>query len=171
MSFVYFLDVIILFPLMWAFYLLWRERKVFLSLVPFIIGIVFSIVARLCEVLTGLPTFYELVGGSFEKPSVDLVLNTVGNFADVFAILFFIVGFTKTIKSQYRKDRMITKLESLLPICAECKQYRAEDGVWHPIEQYLEESGAPKLTHGLCPVCAGKMLEEVKKLRAAQSIE
>jgi hypothetical protein len=169
MSLALFLDVIVLFPLMGSFYLLWRERKTFHSLVPFIIGIVFSIVARLCEALTELPTFYVSFLEGVDKPSVDLVMNIVGNFADVLAILFFIIGFTKTIRAQYRRERRIQNLESLLPICASCKQYRAEDGAWHPIEQYLEESGAPMLTHGICPVCAGKMLEEAKKLREIRS--
>jgi hypothetical protein len=171
MNLVVFLDVIILVPLIGSFYLLWRERKTFLSLVPFIIGIIFSIVARLCEVLTEHPTFNLSYFFGFEKPSVDLVMNIVGNFADVFAILFFTVGFIKTIRTQQHSERMIQNLESLLPICANCKQYRTEDGVWHPIEQYLEETGAPTLTHGICPVCAGKMLEEAKNLRGVRSIK
>ena len=48
-------------------------------------------------------------------------------------------------------------LEQLLPLCANCKKYRTADGQWLPIEKYLVDSGAPTLTHGICPDCAEKL--------------
>lgn len=44
-------------------------------------------------------------------------------------------------------------LESLIPVCAHCKQIRDEDGSWHEPEVYLREQFQMKFTHGICPAC------------------
>ena len=165
MDIVFSLDVIVLFPLMWSFYLLWRERKNFQSLRPIIIGVFFLFVARGSEVLIEHPTFHISNYINLEKQSFDLVMSIIGNFADVFAVLFLIIGFIQTIRSHRVQEKRIHNLESLLPICSTCKQYRTEDGTWHPIEQYIKESGGPDITHSLCPTCVSQMREVVNKLK------
>jgi DNA-binding NtrC family response regulator len=47
----------------------------------------------------------------------------------------------------------VKRLSGLLPICSGCKQIRAADGTWQPIEQYLFEHSEVQFTHGLCPKC------------------
>jgi hypothetical protein len=165
MNIVFLLDVIILFPLIWSFYLLWRERKNFQSLRPIIMGVFFLFVARISEVLTEHPTFHVSNFFNVERQSFDLIMMIIGNFADVFAVLFLIMGFIQTIRSYRVQEKKIHNLESLLPLCSQCKQYRIGDGTWHPIEQYLEETGAPPITHGLCPACTSQMREVVKRLK------
>ena len=67
--------------------------------------------------------------------------------------MFLIVaGFIQTIRFEREEKGRINALEAILPICAWCKKYRAEDGEWLPIEQYLSESGR-ELSHGICPSC------------------
>jgi type IV secretory pathway VirB2 component (pilin) len=165
MNIVFLLDVIVLFPLMWSFYLLWRERKNFQSLRPIIIGVVFLFVARISEVLIEHPTFHISNYLNVERPSFDIIMSIAGNFADVFAVLFLIIGFIQTIRSHRVQDETIHNLESLLPVCSTCKQYRTEDGTWHPIEQYIMERGGPDITHSLCPACTSQMREVIKKLK------
>lgn len=169
MNIVFFLDVLVLVPLAWSFYLLWRERKI-LSLRPIIWGIIFLFVARISEVLTEHPTFHISNYLKLDRQSFDLVMNITGNFADVLAVLFLIMGFIQTIRSHHTKEKMIHDLESLLPLCSKCKSYRNVDGAWHPIEQYLKESGAPAITHSLCPACASQMLEVARGLRKAKEM-
>jgi hypothetical protein len=169
MNLVFFLDVMVLVPLAWSFYLLWRERKV-LSLRPIIWGIIFLFVARISEVLTEHPTFHISNYLNLDRQSFDLVMSIIGNFADVLAVLFLIMGFIRTIRSHRAKDKIIHDLESLLPLCSRCKQYRTVDGAWHPIEQYLKESGVPAITHSLCPACAAQVLEVARSLRKAKEM-
>ena len=169
MSLVFFLDVIVLVPLTLSFYLLWRERKI-LSIRPIIWGVVFLFVARVTEVLTEHPTFHVFNYLNLDRQSFDLVMSITGNFADVLAVLFLIVGFIRTIRSHRAKDKIIHDLESLLPLCSKCKQYRTVDGAWHPIEQYLKESGAPEITHSLCSACASQVFEVARSLRKAKEM-
>jgi len=57
-------------------------------------------------------------------------------------------------------------LERMLPLCSNCKKYRTEEGKWLPIEKYLIDSGAPKLSHGICPDCTALLYgDRLKKKR------
>jgi len=83
-------------------------------------------------------------------------MTNTGNICDVVGILFLIYGFLKTIEFQKKEAKRIQDLETLLPLCAWCKKFRTEHGEWKPIEVYLHDSGAPTITHGICPECAAK---------------
>jgi hypothetical protein len=165
MFLVFVLDVFVLFPLAWVFYVLWSDRINFRSFVPIIASVAFLFCARLCEVLVEYPTIYNAGLLRFSREDFSLVVVIVGGFADVLGVLFLVTGFLRAIKTQQTQEGIIIDLEALLPICAYCKKYRSEDGVWHPIEKYLHDMGAPKMTHDMCPECAIKMEEEIKKLK------
>jgi PAS domain S-box-containing protein len=47
----------------------------------------------------------------------------------------------------------IRKLSGLLPICAECKRIRNDQGYWQRVESYIHTHTNVKFTHGLCPAC------------------
>jgi hypothetical protein len=49
--------------------------------------------------------------------------------------------------------RQIRYLEGFLPVCSFCKSIRAGEA-WVPIEEYMREHTALKMTHSLCPRCA-----------------
>ncbi len=164
MTFVVVLDILVLFPLAWAFHLLWRERRKFRSLLPIIVSVVFLFVARLCEVLVEHPTMHIFRLFGFPREPYFVVVTVIGGFADVLGVLFLVTGFIQTIRARRAQEKIIRELESLLPICSGCKKYKAEDGTWHPIEKYLLNSGSPEITHGLCPDCAAAMCEEIKYL-------
>jgi len=53
-----------------------------------------------------------------------------------------------------RTRRVIT---GLVPICAECKRIRNDQGAWEPVEQYVGEHSEAKFTHGLCPHCLERL--------------
>jgi len=165
MTFVALLDIIVLFPLAWAFYLLWGERRKFRSLLPIIVSVVFLFAARLCEVLVEHPTIHIFRLFGFPREPYSVIVTVIGGFADVLGVLFLVTGFVQTIRVRRAQEKVIHDLESLLPICSGCKKYKAEDGTWHPIERYLLDSGSPEVTHGLCPDCASKMSEEFAYLK------
>ncbi len=57
----------------------------------------------------------------------------------------------------YRKQ-----LAGLLPICAQCKKIRDDEGYWEQIESFLSVRSDLVFSHGLCPPCADDALAELK---------
>lgn len=51
----------------------------------------------------------------------------------------------------------IKTLRGLLPICAQCKSIRNDEGFWNSIEEYINENTATKLSHSVCPDCMDKL--------------
>ena len=54
----------------------------------------------------------------------------------------------------------IRVLQGLLPICAQCKKIRDAEGTWQHLEVYIGEHSNARFSHGYCPECARKVLEE-----------
>ena len=57
----------------------------------------------------------------------------------------------------------VKTLTGLLPICATCKKIRDDSGYWSQVEVFIKEHSNATFTHGICPACAKKMLEELKE--------
>jgi PAS domain-containing protein len=49
--------------------------------------------------------------------------------------------------------RRVTQLEGLLPICANCRSVRDDEGSWRSIEEYIGSRIPLEFTHGICPSC------------------
>ncbi|MCB0222379.1 MAG: response regulator [Anaerolineae bacterium] len=47
----------------------------------------------------------------------------------------------------------IKTLKGLLPICAQCKKIRDDEGYWHEVEVYIREHSDADFSHGICPSC------------------
>lgn len=47
----------------------------------------------------------------------------------------------------------IRVLHGILPICANCKKIRDDDGYWHQVDVYLSEHSEVDFSHGICPDC------------------
>jgi hypothetical protein len=160
MSYTFLPDVASFFLLCWTFVLLWTQRKQFQSLTPVAIAVVFLSIGRIADVILELSiSRYSSSPLGWKRESFDLIMTNAGNICDVIGILFLIYGFFKTIEFQKKEEKRIEDLEILLPLCAWCKKYRSENGEWKPIEEYLSDSGAPAVTHGICPECASKQLD------------
>lgn len=55
-------------------------------------------------------------------------------------------------------------LEELLPICANCKKVRDDQGYWSQIDDYLRQRAAVEFTHGICPECDTKLYGHLREL-------
>lgn len=63
----------------------------------------------------------------------------------------------------------ISKLEGMLPICANCKKVRVEAGPstpeggedWVVIERYIEQRMDARFTHSICPECIKKLYPDL----------
>jgi len=51
-------------------------------------------------------------------------------------------------------------LQGILPICASCKKIRSEQNEWQQMEVYISAHSKAQFSHGLCPECAKRYLEE-----------
>lgn len=65
-------------------------------------------------------------------------------------------GTSMDITDRKRAEAQIRVLEGILPICANCKRIRGDDGTWEAVESYVRERTNAEFTHGLCPDCARK---------------
>jgi hypothetical protein len=55
----------------------------------------------------------------------------------------------------------IKTLHGILPICLGCKKILDDEGAWEQLEVYIKEHSEAEFSHGYCPECAKKALEEV----------
>ena len=65
------------------------------------------------------------------------------------------------------KERLLKEnkiLRGLLPICADCKKIRDDQGQWWPIEQYIASRTEANFTHTLCPICKERAMDQARKL-------
>ena len=64
---------------------------------------------------------------------------------------------------EIRVDDAIKKLKILrgfLPICANCKNIRDEQGYWHAVEDYVASRSEVNFSHGICPICFKQLYPE-----------
>ena len=90
-------------------------------------------------------------------------------FRSVILFLFIIFGLiTGNIISRLEEAlRNVKILTGLLPICANCKKIRDDEGYWQQIEEYIKEHSEADFTHGICNECVKelypKYLQEFEK--------
>ncbi|MDX9720641.1 MAG: PAS domain-containing protein [Myxococcota bacterium] len=59
----------------------------------------------------------------------------------------------------------VKTLTGLLPICANCKMIRDDQGYWKQLEVYISEHSDADFSHGICPDCARRVSEQVMAQR------
>ena len=65
-----------------------------------------------------------------------------------------------TARLQKALDNIQT-LEGLLPICANCKNIRNDNGYWQKVEVYIRQHSKAKFSHSICPECAHRLYPEL----------
>ncbi len=51
----------------------------------------------------------------------------------------------------------ISVLRGILPICANCKKIRDDEGHWQELEAYIGQRSGAEFSHGICPDCFRKL--------------
>jgi PAS domain S-box-containing protein len=59
-----------------------------------------------------------------------------------------------------QREKELAELRGLLPICANCKSIRDDQGTWHTLEEYIKEHSSTDFTHGICPACRKMLMGE-----------
>jgi sigma-B regulation protein RsbU (phosphoserine phosphatase) len=55
----------------------------------------------------------------------------------------------------------IKRLTGLLPICSYCKRIRSDNDYWEQVESYITDHTDALFSHGICPSCLAKAMEEL----------
>jgi YesN/AraC family two-component response regulator len=63
----------------------------------------------------------------------------------------------------------IKVLSGLLPICANCKSIRNDQGYWEAVEEYITEKTEAHFSHSLCPSCIDKLYPDFKPKKKNQT--
>ncbi len=56
----------------------------------------------------------------------------------------------------------IKTLRGIIPICSYCKKIRDDKGAWEMIESYICEHSDAQFSHGICPECLEKQMEDME---------
>jgi PAS domain S-box-containing protein len=51
----------------------------------------------------------------------------------------------------------IKTLKGIVPICANCKKVRDDQGYWEQVESYISRNSDARFSHGVCPDCIEKL--------------
>ncbi|MEN8188465.1 MAG: PAS domain-containing protein [Thermodesulfobacteriota bacterium] len=62
----------------------------------------------------------------------------------------------------------IKTLRELIPICANCKKIKNDEGYWQQVEQYFTEHAKIEFSHGLCTECIDELYGEDEWYRHAK---
>lgn len=63
----------------------------------------------------------------------------------------------------------VKTLHGLIPICAECKKIRDDQGYWQQVEDYVHEHSEAVFSHSLCPTCLAKAKAEFEAYQNQQA--
>ena len=55
----------------------------------------------------------------------------------------------------------IKTLRGILPICANCKKIRDDQGYWQQVEVYIHDHTDAQFSHGICPECIRKLYPDM----------
>jgi ABC-type amino acid transport substrate-binding protein len=55
----------------------------------------------------------------------------------------------------------IKTLRGIIPICSYCKKIRDDKGMWNQLEAYLDSHSDAEFSHGACPECFSKAMEDI----------
>jgi tetratricopeptide (TPR) repeat protein len=73
----------------------------------------------------------------------------------------------KNVELQTALDK-VKQLSGLLPICANCKKIRDDEGYWHDVAAYIRSHSEADFTHSMCPTCYEILYPESYKKRTRQ---
>jgi hypothetical protein len=55
----------------------------------------------------------------------------------------------------------VRTLRGLIPICANCKSIRDDQGYWQQLEIYIQDHSDAVFSHGICPDCFQKLYPDM----------
>jgi hypothetical protein len=80
--------------------------------------------------------------------------------------IFSVTGLVSLNMQRLEQDlassqREVSLLSGLLPICANCKRIRDDQGYWHQVEAYISTHSEAEFSHGICPQCIRELYPDI----------
>jgi DNA-binding response OmpR family regulator len=69
---------------------------------------------------------------------------------------------TAELLARVKTHLEIGYLRNLIPICANCKKVRDEEGLWNQVEVYIQKYTNTQFSHGICDDCAEELYGDSK---------
>ncbi len=107
----------------------------------------------------------ELAAGSGKKADGESPVEaSMGAF--VFRVVISDISRLKQAEEALQKALIddIRTLRGILPICANCKKIRDDQGYWSQVEVYIRDHTEAEFSHGICPECVEKHYPQMKKV-------
>jgi phosphoserine phosphatase RsbU/P len=79
---------------------------------------------------------------------------------------------TLVLESEFLQDALshLRDGPSIVPICSVCRRVRDEQGSWTTAEAFVESHTGVRFTHGLCPPCVRKALDDARDPRTGEPL-
>lgn len=74
------------------------------------------------------------------------------------------------IELKKAKEEIVT-LQGIIPICANCKKIRNEEGAWEQMEKYISKHSNALFSHGICIDCARKLYGDQEWITKLEELE
>ncbi len=100
----------------------------------------------------------DIIAG-FKLGAVDYITKPF-NSHELLARVKTHVTLQQTIKQLKSALQEVRTLKGLLPICANCKKVRDDEGYWQTVEKYISTKTDARFTHSICPDCLKDLYPE-----------
>lgn len=141
-----------------------------ISITAWFFGIKSAIIASIISSLVWY--FADNLSGHIYSSNLYLVWNTSSRLVSFMIIAWTFSKVRSLFLSEEKKTEELQKalseiktLEAFLSICCVCKKIRNEEGKWQQIESYISNHSETKFSHGYCPECAKKAMQEVGSIQ------
>ena len=109
----------------------------------------------------------DALTGHLYSSQVHAVWNTMIRLISFLAIGWSVSTLQRALDREKKVINQLSKslseikvLQAFLPICAECKRIRDDQGVWQHIEVYIGQHTNTRFSHGYCPDCYKRAVEQ-----------
>jgi integral membrane sensor domain MASE1 len=108
-----------------------------------------------------------------ESPAA-LLLRTQGTLG-MFSVCVLLLAATVSERRQAEGHRIATlaelqkalaeikTLRGFIPICSWCKRIRDDQDFWHSVEDYIAQHTEATFSHGMCPACVTKAIDDLER--------
>lgn len=133
-----------------------------------------AIIRQLLKDLGGEPAFVREIAQAVADGnlSVDVRVDEARKGSVLFGMKVMVNNLNAMMTRMVEKNRqleeslaLVKRLEGMITICSCCKKVMDEQNSWLQLEKYITERSEAEFSHGLCPECFAKQMEELEKIK------
>jgi hypothetical protein len=158
------LTIVVVFLDHWAGFS-YRMKLFYLMPISFATWFIGSEAGMVLSTLPVITMLYSGIASGNSEGTVSMQMWDMMMYVVFFIILTMLLAKLRITMQQ--RAGLIAKLQSaldavkdlsgILPICANCKKIRDDEGYWHDVEVYISNHTNADFTHGICAECVSKL--------------